>query len=426
MIFRFSLYGFLKNLRIFEAFLLLALLDRGLDFLAIGSLIAVREVAVNVFEIPSGALADGIGRKRCMVFSMAAYVVAYLGLGLGTSWWFLAAAMIVYGLGDAFRSGTHKALIYTWLRQQGRAEERTRVYGYTRSWSKIGSAASALVGGGLLLAGTGYRWVFLASAIPAVVNLVNLATYPSNLDTPSGTLREGWRDAWSHLGQGLKAIVRRGNLRRLVVSSVAVEGGYKVAKDYLQPLLQGLAVGLPLTVALSLSEEQRTGVVVALVSAALYLLASAASRRAHVVEEAVGDADRAASIVAFGLLASFALLAVCLLLGQAWLAALLFVGLAVGENLWRPIHIGRFDRDGDERQAATTLSVDAQATAAAGALLAPLIGALVDQASAGADPVPATALWPVALLGLPLIGVVLWRRRQDDAVRSRSESHGRR
>ena len=71
MIARFSLYGFLKNLRFFEAFLILALRERGLDFLGIGGLIAVREIAGNLSQIPSGALADALGRRRCMIVSMS-------------------------------------------------------------------------------------------------------------------------------------------------------------------------------------------------------------------------------------------------------------------------------------------------------------------------------------------------------------------
>ena len=51
MLFRFCLYGFLKNLRLFDAFLLLALRDRGLDFAAIGGLVAVREVAVLLLVV---------------------------------------------------------------------------------------------------------------------------------------------------------------------------------------------------------------------------------------------------------------------------------------------------------------------------------------------------------------------------------------
>src|SRR5690606_12583442 len=124
----FSLYGFLKNLRFFEAFLILALRERGMDFLAIGGLIAVREIAGNLSQIPSGALADALGRRRCMVASMACYLVSYLALGLASNTWMLIGAMVCYGTADAFRDGTHKALIYSWLRQQGREHERTKIY----------------------------------------------------------------------------------------------------------------------------------------------------------------------------------------------------------------------------------------------------------------------------------------------------------
>jgi MFS family permease len=435
MILRFSLYGFLKNLRLFEAFLVLALVQRGLDFFAIGGLIAVREVMINLCEVPSGALADGFGRKRCMVLSMAAYVVAYLVLGLAADWWILAAGMVAYGIGDAFRSGTHKALIYAWLRQQGRTDERTRVYGYTRSWSKLGSACSALLGGAVLVAGFDYRWVFLASALPAALNLVNLATYPSSLDPrPPADQRPGLgtalRQSGRHLASGLRAVLRRGRLRRLVGASMLMEGGHTVVKDYLQPLLQALAIALPLGAGVGLGLEwdadQRTGVVVGVVSALAFLAAAAASRRAHRVEARVGDSDRAAKLIALvnGLLGLG--LGAALWIGWAWPAAVVFVALAVVINLWRPIHVGRFDRDGDEADAATVLSIEAQAKALSAAILAPALGAWIDHLAAGASalpqaPIPATALWPVALVAaLPLLLALptRWRSRTTGASRA--------
>ena len=67
MLFRFSLYGFLKNQRYFEPFLVLALLEKGMSFFAIGGLIAFRELATNLFEIPSGSIADLLGRRRAML-----------------------------------------------------------------------------------------------------------------------------------------------------------------------------------------------------------------------------------------------------------------------------------------------------------------------------------------------------------------------
>ncbi|WP_419190339.1 MFS transporter [Saltatorellus ferox] len=401
MLFRFSLYGFLKNLRFFDAFLVLALRERGLDFLAIGTLVAIREVTVLVLEVPSGALADALGRKRCMVASMVGYIASGLLLGLSSNVWLLGLAMVAYGFGDAFRSGTHKAMILAWLRQQGRLDERTRIYGYTRSWSQFGSAISALAGGGLLLAGTGYRSMFLASSFVATLNLINLATYPNELDGARPAKGQMIGGTYRQLMATIRSVVRQGSLRTLLISGVAVRSGYKVAKDYLQPVLQALALSVPL--ALDWEPEQRIGVIVGVVSAALFLLSSYASRQAHRYERHYGDPDRGARALILQHAVAFAVLGAALALGLVWPAIALFIVLAIGQNLWRPVQVGRLGLAGPEDQIATVLSIESQMAAFFAACMAPAVGWLVDLVADGRTPVPLTALAPVALLGLPLL-----------------------
>ena len=136
MLFRFSLYGFLKNQRYFEPFLVLIFLEKGLSFFLIGLLIGFREVAVNLLEIPSGAIADLFGRRKSMILSFVAYIASFAVFGLARNIGLLFVAMSLFAVGEAFRTGTHKAMIFTWLRLQDRTDERTKVYGYTRSWSK--------------------------------------------------------------------------------------------------------------------------------------------------------------------------------------------------------------------------------------------------------------------------------------------------
>ena len=103
MIFRFSLYGFLKNQRYFEPFLILAFLQMGLSFLEIGMLIAFRELCVNVLEIPSGSIADLYGRRRALLLSFGAYVVGFVTFGFADQFAVLFGAMFFIAVGDAFR-----------------------------------------------------------------------------------------------------------------------------------------------------------------------------------------------------------------------------------------------------------------------------------------------------------------------------------
>ena len=182
MIFRFSLYGFLKNQRYFEPFLLLAFMQKGLSFAAIGFLIGFREVCINLMEIPTGAVADIAGRRKSMILSFISYSISFAIFGLSEKIWMLFVAMFFFSVGEAFRTGTHKAIIFNWLGTQGRQSEKTAVYGFTRSWSKMGSAVSVVIAGIMVFISKDYSMIFLFCIIPCVINIINFLTYPEYLD----------------------------------------------------------------------------------------------------------------------------------------------------------------------------------------------------------------------------------------------------
>ena len=102
MLARFSLYGFLKNQRYFEPFIILFFLDKGLSFTQIGFLIGFRELAINLMEIPSGAVADLFGRRRSMMLSFVAYIISFTVFGFSQVYWHLFIAMFFFSIGEAF------------------------------------------------------------------------------------------------------------------------------------------------------------------------------------------------------------------------------------------------------------------------------------------------------------------------------------
>ncbi|KKL13637.1 hypothetical protein LCGC14_2523760, partial [marine sediment metagenome] len=176
MLFQFSLYGFLKNQQYYDPFMTLFLLKfLKEDFFVWGLLIGYRSVLINLFEVPSGAIADLYGRRRCMMFSFSAYIVSFALFAFAGHTWHLFAAMTLFALGDAFRTGTHKAMIFAYLQHEGRIDEKTRYYGTTRSWSKMGSALSVVIAAGLVFVAAVsnpndhravYQWLFLACIPP--------------------------------------------------------------------------------------------------------------------------------------------------------------------------------------------------------------------------------------------------------------------
>ena len=398
MLRRFSLYGFLKNQRYFEPFLLLAFLEKGLTFTQIGFLVAIREVFVNLMEIPSGALADLYGRRRCMLISFASYIVSFVLFGLADRFWPLVVAMFFFGGGEAFRTGTHKAMIFAWLRRQGRTDQRTRVYGYTRSWSKIGSAVSAGAAAVMVLASARYSVIFYVTVIPYVLGMINFLGYPEDLDGEGGN-ETSVRAVVRHLLGALRQVTGRARLRRLLAESMGFEGLFKSSKDYIQPVLQAAAVSvtaatLPFQ---SLNEPQRAAVLVGPVYMGLHFLSAAASRNAHRLAGAAGSEARAARSLWSALAVLFALLLPALYFEWYALMILGFVALHFLQDLWRPVLISRFDSCGNEAQGATLLSVENQAKSLGTILLAPLLGYLVDVVRVHG---PGGPFWPIGVVGI--------------------------
>jgi len=412
MLFRFCLYGFLKNQQYYDPFLILAFREKGLSFAVIGLLIGFREVCINVMEVPTGAIADVVGRRRSMIFAFLAYIGAFLIFALVRQVWPLFAAMLCFSIGEAFRTGTHKAMIFDYLARQGRANEKTKIYGFTRSWSKLGSALSVVIAGTLVFFARDYSSVFLYSIVPYALGIVNFLTYPAYLDGPR-TQGAGVGAVARTLYESFRNSVRNPSLRRLFVESMCFDGVFRVCKDYAQPVIKATALAMPLLV--GLANRQRTAVLIGGVYFVLYLASSYASRHADALVRRAGSERRGARWLWWMDLGVFALLAGAI--GVNWLvnrqrdvaAAVVplaiaigaFVALSIIQNFWRPILVSRFAGHADPSQTATVLSIESQGKSLFTALLAPLLGLAVDLM-----PVQ-LRFWPVGLLGAFIAAIML-------------------
>jgi len=390
MLFRFSLYGFLKNQLYFEPFFAIILLGRGLDFFEIGVVFAVADVVTNVLEVPSGWVADHWGRRRSMILSFSAYLASFLGYAFADGLWWCVPAAVCFGVGEAFRSGTHKAMIFEWLRKRGRLAERTRVYGFTRSWSQIGSAVAVVISAGLALNLTHLWWLFLIACVPYVLGLLNLWSYPDEVEhratVPSGGTAS---PAAGHEGffATLALVFSRPGLRRLVLESCAVQGVEKLLKPYI-PVFLALA-GLPVIMELSQAGgglhdaasrlPVQSVLWIAVVVACLHLFSALGSRQAHRIAALEAPGARVPLRLWIGVFVMISLQVVGVGLESFLPAAVGFVGFAFLFNAWRPAFLTRFDVDTPPDRQATILSIESQANTAFSAILAPLGGAMVDR-----------------------------------------------
>ncbi|MEN8171304.1 MAG: MFS transporter [Chloroflexota bacterium] len=383
MLFRFSLYGFLKNLRFFDPFIVLIFLESGLTFFQIGLLYAIRDLATNIFEIPTGIFADAFGRRKSMIMAFLAYIASFFIFYLLSDFYAFAGAMLLFGLGEAFRSGTHKALILEYLNIQNMGDMKVAYYGRTRSASQFGSAINALIAAVLVFYTGSYRIMFLAAVVPYVLDLFNLMTYPSELD---GTLMKVTKETlFERLRvtlQDFTTMFSDGAALRSVANSASFGALFKTTKDYLQPILESFALSLPFF--LWLTDKKRSAVVIGIIYFVIYLFTSYASRKAAGFSQRFSSLGRAINItflLGVGLLfiAGFV----------TWLqliifSIIIFLGFYILHNLRRPMNVAFISDQISHHVMASGLSVESQLTTLLTVVFAPILGGLADHLGIGA------------------------------------------
>jgi len=398
---RFALYGFLKNLRFFDPFIILIFREAGLSFLEIGALYAIRDVATNILEIPTGVFADVFGRRRSMLMAFGAYISSFIIFYAFSSFPLYALAMILFAFGEAFRTGTHKALILEYLKQNEMTHLKVEYYGRTRAVSQFGSAINALVAAGLVFWTGHYRAMFLVAIVPYVLDFFNLLTYPPELD---GEMREAdSADIWRQMKSTTKDFLHlfsEPRALKAIFNSAGFDALFKSTKDYLQPIVESFALSLPIF--LAFTDKRRSALVIGAVYFLIYLSTSYASRSAAGFSRRFSSLGRAINL---SFLAGAGLL---FLAGAAtWanltaLSIVIFLGFYILHNLRRPMNVSYISDQISHRVMASGLSVESQAKTILAAIFAPILGFLADTYGVGAA---LAILGAVVFIAYPLIRV---------------------
>ncbi|MFP4664283.1 MAG: MFS transporter [Bacteroidales bacterium] len=375
--YKFSLYGFFKNLRFFEAFLMLFFLSKGLDYWQIGVIYTVREVTRNIFETPSGVVSDSIGRRSSLAFSFTLYITSYLVFYFSESYGIILFAMFFFAAGDALRSGTNKAMIYSYLDHKGWAEDKAAYYGNTRSWSQSGYALSSLMGAAFIWFSGNYSFLFLASVVPALLNLMLILSYPRKMERSPDAIREtsvvkAFRSTFLLLWKQMGKLIFWHNTNLVALHS----GYYKAVKDYLQPIMASLALSIPLLS--SESELRRQALWVGVFYFVIYSLSSIASRNSGRFSELVKRPARALSISMYSGLFLGISGGIFAWQGMTGVSVAMLTGIFLVENIRKPIGVGNLADSTHAGSWTSVLSLESQTASLYGALMAPLIGVFAD------------------------------------------------
>lgn len=139
-----SLISFFSSLYFYLPILTIYYQQKNLNFIQINSLWGIITGTIFLSEIPTGLIADKIGRKLSIIVSLSLQLIGEILFLFAQNYLFFIIISIIAGIGFAFQSGCSQALVYDSLKEQKREKEMKKATGSIGSFFQAGHVLGAL------------------------------------------------------------------------------------------------------------------------------------------------------------------------------------------------------------------------------------------------------------------------------------------
>ncbi len=165
------MYRFISNFNLTGAIWVLYLSYKGMSLGQIGLLEGFFHIISFFFEVPTGAMADLVGRKRTIIFGRISAVISGFLMITSNHFWGYCLAFVFSALSYNLNSGSEEALVYDSLKKLKREKEFLKINGRLNFIQEAASGFASFLGG--IIAEISYFYAYTAGMIISVMALFN-------------------------------------------------------------------------------------------------------------------------------------------------------------------------------------------------------------------------------------------------------------
>jgi len=198
------------------------------SFAQIATLWAIQMAASNLFEVPTGAFADIVGRKKSIIFSFTIGAISLLIFPFTSAFWIFVILEILKGLANALYSGSMEALVFDSLKDVQKESHYPKIAANIESINWASWAISA-IGGGYL-----YYWQFQSPWMIQGIMFVFAALLAFGLKEPrTDSIKVDIKSALKQNIVGFQEIFQNPKMTRITLQLVLIGAGYIIASNIL-------------------------------------------------------------------------------------------------------------------------------------------------------------------------------------------------
>ncbi len=236
---KYYLFSFFSELVFFIPIIVLFWQSNGLSLTQIMLLQSLYAISVVLLEVPTGVVADKIGRKQSLVCGGFFSIIGFVSYALGHNFWQFLIAEMILALANSFISGADSAFIYDSLKEQKQENNFKKVRGNGKSLEYFAAAFASVCGGFIAIYGLRLNfWLTVFGMILAffvMLSLVEPKRFSKVLNNKS---------YWKHTKESFRELFKTKQLLFLILFNGLLVIMLRTSLWFYQPYMKSSGLAL--------------------------------------------------------------------------------------------------------------------------------------------------------------------------------------